>query len=157
MKPRLRMLYSDTTPQAYLQGLWRNSRYAGLIEDEAGRFVAGPMLRDLGLLNKLWDGRTITVDRKGGSFVVRNPRSVLHLMVQPSIFREFMEKKGEKARGIGLLARCLVCFPLSTQGTRLNTGIRGPRTQVDAFARRILALLEDQIDLLTPEVHEDEC
>lgn len=157
IKPALRVLYSDTTPQAYLFGLRYNSRCAGLIEDEAGRFFTGPMLGDLGLLNKLWDGRNVAVDRRTASFVVRNPRSTLHLMVQPSVFREFMEKKGEKARGIGLFARCLVSFPMSTQGTRFIVAPGGPGGRVRAFSNRIRELLDDQVDLLMPEVRDDEC
>jgi hypothetical protein len=154
--PRIRLLYSDVTPQAYLFGLWLNSRSAGLVEDEAGRIFSSRLVDDLGLLNKLWDGRDVTVDRRTGSFKLRAPRTTINWMVQPEVFRQFMERKGENARGVGFLARCLVCYPQTTQGTRLLRQHINAGDKIAQFRLRILELLNDQVDLLTPEVRNVE-
>ena len=150
----IRLLYSDTTPAAFLLGLHENSRSAGLWEDEAGRIFNTRLVEDLGLLNKLWNGNDITIDRKHESFRIRAPRCTISWMVQPSIFRRFMERKGEDARGIGFLARCLVSYPSSTQGTRFLRSIPENLDAIQSFKERIRELLEDQIELLRPEQKE---
>lgn len=155
-KPKIRLLYSDATPAGFLYNLYINSKSAGLIEDEAGRIFNSRIVDDLGLLNKVWDARSVTVDRRSGSFCVREPRATISWMVQPAIFSKYMDRKGESARGIGFLARCLVSYPQSTQGTRfLMNGIMDVE-KIDAFRCRIRTLLEDQLELLTPEVQSDE-
>lgn len=151
---KIRLIYSDTTPAAFLAGLRDNSRSAGLCEDEAGRIFEGRLINDLGLLNKLWDGRDVTVDRKHESFRIRAPRCTVSWMVQPAVFGKFMERKGEEARGIGFMARCLVSYPLSTQGSRFLKCWPRDLDAVQKFRERILELLTDQIDLLRPEPKE---
>ncbi len=153
----IRLLYSDTTPAAFLVGLHDNSRSAGLWEDEAGRIFNTRLVEDLGLLNKLWNGNDITIDRKHESFRIRAPRCTVSWMVQPSIFRRFMERKGEEARGIGFLARCLVSYPTSTQGTRFLRSRPENLDAIQKFGDRIIELLNDQIDLLRPEFKEANC
>lgn len=156
LKQRIRLLYSDATPAGFLYNLYINSRSAGFIEDEAGRIFNSSIVDDLGLLNKLWDARSITVDRRSGSFCVREPRATISWMVQPAIFSKYMDRKGECARGIGFLARSLVSYPQSTQGTRfLMNGIMDVE-KIDAFQSRVRTLLEEQLELLTPEVHSNE-
>lgn len=151
----LRLLYSDVTPQAFLYGLHRNGRSAGLIDDEAGRILSGPMVDDLGLLNKVWNGGDISVDRRSGSFEVLSPRATISWLVQPAIFKKFMDRKGDEARGIGFLARTLTCFPPTTQGTRF-IGCEAPSSEkITRFQARITELLTQQqtalIDQNDPE------
>ena len=153
----IRLLYSDTTPAAFLVGLHDNSRSAGLWEDEAGRIFNTRLVEDLGLLNKLWNGSDITVDRKHESFRIRAPRCTISWMVQPSIFRRFMERKGEDARGIGFLARCLVSYPPSTQGTRFLRSMPENLDAIQKFGDRIIELLNGQTDLLRLDPKEVNC
>lgn len=153
----IRLLYSDTNPAAFLAGLRDNSRSAGLCEDEAARMFNSRLVDDLGLLNKLWNGSDITVDRKRESFRIRAPRCTISWMVQPTVFKKFMERKGEDARGIGFLARCLVSYPTSTQGTRFLRCLPDDLDAIQKFGDRILELLNDQIDLLRPEQKEADC
>ena len=152
----IRLLYSDTTPAGFAYGLYKHSRSAGLIEDEAGRIFNSRLLDDLGLLNKVWDGRSLTVDRRSGSFFVDDPRATVSWMVQPHIFGKYMESKGDEARGIGFLARCLVSYPVSTQGSRFELNKPMENEKIDAFRRRIRDLLQGQVDLLMPKVRHDE-
>lgn len=119
-----RLLYADVTPEALAQGLARWS-YAGLISAEAGTvFGAHAMSRDtimrnLAQLNVLWDGGSLVIDRKSTeSFSVRNVRLTVGLQVQEIVLRDFLHHAGQLARGIGFLARYLVAFPQSTQGSR---------------------------------------
>lgn len=146
----VRLTYGDTSPLGYLEGLYRNSRSACLSEDEAGRIFSSRLVEDLGLMNKLWDGRTVTVDRVNRSFQVTSPRSTISWMVQPHVFSKFMERKGDEARGIGFLARCLVSFPVSTQGTRFIRTNPASLKGIEAFRNRVSSLLNDQIELLQP-------
>ena len=147
----IRLVYADTTPSAFLAGLHDNSRSAGLCEDEAGRIFNSRLVEDLALLNKLWNGSDIRVDRKHESFKIRAPRCTISWMVQPEVFKRFMERKGEGARGIGFLARCLVSYPPSTQGSRFLRSLPENLDAVQKFGDRIIELLNGQIDLLSPE------
>lgn len=140
-----RILYSDTTPMGFLEGLSKNGNSAGLIEDEAGRIFKGKLIDDLGLLNKLWGGQTISVDRRNSSFTVHSPRATINWMVQPHIFRELMERKGEDIRSIGFLARCLVCHPVSTQGWRFMEFEPTDLPKIELFQNRALDLLNEQV------------
>jgi hypothetical protein len=90
------------------------------------------------------------------SFKVRSPRATISWMVQPAIFHKFMVRKGEDARGIGFLARCLICFPASTQGTRFIRSTPQKLDRIKIFQDRIFELLNDQVDLLNPKDDEDE-
>jgi len=76
-------------------------------------------MRNLGLLNILWDGGRLSVGRKSSeSFTVRGARLTISLQVQEEILRSFIEQSGTLARGSGFLARFLLSWPESTQGKR---------------------------------------
>lgn len=143
---KFRILYSDVTPAAFLAGLHKNSTSAGLCDDEAGRIFIGRLIDDLGLLNKLWNGSDISVDRKNETLSIRSPRCTISWMVQPQVFKKFMDRKGEEARGIGFLARCLLCYPLSTQGTRFLRS-QPDLEAIPIFTDRITELLNEQVEL----------
>jgi hypothetical protein len=75
----------------------------------------------LAVLNKAWDGDPINMQRKiSSSANVPNPRLTASIMVQPQMLRNYLREQGITARGIGFLARFLVCEPISTQGTRFD-------------------------------------
>ena len=144
---RVRFIYKDTTPSATLHGLNENSRSAAILEDEAARFFNGSLASDAGLINQSWDGSTLVVDRRNSPcFAVKSPRMTLNLMVQPTAFTQYMERKGEEARGIGFIARWLICWPTSTQGYRLSFQDNPGFSAQAAFSRRITTLLTHQIE-----------
>ncbi len=64
-------------------------------------------------------------------------------MVQPSLLEKFVEGRGEEARGSGLLARCLVVRPESTQGTRFADGQPITTHALDDYNDRIKEILAD--------------
>ncbi|MBS1207823.1 MAG: hypothetical protein H6R19_221 [Proteobacteria bacterium] len=153
---QIRLIYQDTTPAGFLEGLRKNTPSAGLFEDEAGRVFSSRLFEDLAPLNKIWGGSSVRVDRKYDSFTIRAPRCTISWMVQPKIFEKFMNRKGDEVRGIGFLARCLVNYPFSTQGSRQQRRGLLRLEAIERFRRRVTALLNDQIDLLRPRTTEDD-
>jgi hypothetical protein len=86
-----------------------------------GAHSMGPdtIMRNLAMLNVMWDGCEIPIDRRSKpSFILRGRRLTFGLMVQPEALRGFMDRAGTLARGTGFIARLLVAWPESTQGVR---------------------------------------
>ena len=153
--PRVpRLLYADATPEALAFGLGKLWPSGGVVSAEAG-IVFGShgmgkdsVMRNLSLLNQLWDGATLTIDRKTTeSFIVRGARLTIALQVQEPTIREFFGRSGALARGTGFLARFLVAWPKSTQGIRhINPDApNGPKSwpKLAAFNQRIAKILEE--------------
>jgi hypothetical protein len=138
-----RLIYRDITPAALKKSLNENHPLGLILSDEAGNFFSGSMIREFNLLNDLWGGSDLIVDRVGtGSFTVFDPRFSQSIMLQPEIFNTALKNNYSALRGSGLLARSLICFPISTQGSRFNNNesqIKPDLTQYDA---RVNALLE---------------
>lgn len=137
-----KLLYVDTTAEALLAGLHEYGNSAALVHDEFGQFIDGHMSSQLPLLNSIWSGVDISVDRKtGDSFAIPDPRLTCLLQAQPTVFQRFLNKQGEQARGNGFLARFLLSFPNSTQGTRFENGYETHREWLDWFYERCKTLL----------------
>lgn len=163
-----RMLYADATPEALAYGLAKQWPSGGVLSAEAG-IVFGShgmgkdsVMRNLGLLNQLWDGKSLTIDRRStDSFTVRGARLTVALQVQEPTLREFLIRSGALARGTGFLARFFVAWPESTQGMRQidPDAPDGPATwpHLTAFHQRIAAILNQPAPIdangsLTPPV-----
>lgn len=161
-----RLLYADATPEALAYGLAKQWPSGGVVSAEAG-IVFGShgmgkdsVMRNLGLLNQLWDGKSLTIDRRSTeSFTVRGARLTVALQVQEPTLREFFIRSGALARGTGFLARFLVAWPVSTQGTRQidPDAPDGPATwpNLAAFHQRAAEILAqpapiDEDGALTP-------
>lgn len=143
VKPKqFKMLYEDSTSEALFHGMSEGCVSAGLMSSEARGVLNGPAFSDHAKINAIWTGSTITVDRKStDSFVLKDVRLTVSMMVQPIILSEYMEKSGELSLGSGLLSRCLVSMPITTQGTRF---LRSPTLSweyIPRFERRINELL----------------
>lgn len=148
--PRIpRLLYADATPEALAFGLGKQWPSGGVVSAEAG-IVFGShgmskdsVMRNLGLLNQLWDGTSLTIDRRSSeSFTVRGARLTVALQVQEPTLREFFTRSGALARGTGFLARFLVAWPESTQGRRPFTDPPANWPHLAAFHQRIGAILD---------------
>jgi putative DNA primase/helicase len=157
--PRVpRLLYADVTPEALAYGLAKQWPSGGVVSAEAG-IVFGShgmgkdsVMRNLGLLNQLWDGKSLTIDRRTSeSFTVRGARLTVALQIQEPTLREFFTRSGALARGTGFLARFLVAWPESTQGMRQidPNDPDGPATwpRLAEFHRRIAAILEQPVPI----------
>lgn len=119
------LMYGDATPEALTYGLAKKWPCAGVVSSEAGTVFGShgmgtdSVMRNLAALNVLWDGGTHKVSRRSTEdYTVCNARLTVSLQVQLPVLAGFMGKAGDLARGSGFLARFLVAWPESTQGTR---------------------------------------
>jgi hypothetical protein len=150
IKPRqFKMVYDDATSEALFSGLYNNLPSAGLISSEGAGILNGGALNDLSKQNSLWSGDSITVDRASvESYQISNSRLTVSIMLQWAIFKEYMERRGERSRGSGLFARCLFCHPESTQGTRTISNGTMSWEKCNNFSARISELLVQNRALL---------
>jgi putative DNA primase/helicase len=153
--PRVpRLLLGDETPENLAWGLAKNWPSAGVVSAEAG-IVFGAhgmgkdsVMRNLGLLNVLWDGGSHSVGRRTSeSFTVKGARLTVALQVQEMTLRESFSRSGGLMRGTGFLARFLVAWPESTQGNRPFTEAPPNWPHLAAFHRRIAAILANPVPM----------
>jgi putative DNA primase/helicase len=159
-----RLLYSDATPEALADALAKQWPSGGIVSAEAG-IVFGShgmgkdsVMRNLAMMNQLWDGNPLTIDRKTtDSFTVRGARLTVALQVQEPTLREFFNRSGALARGTGFLARFLTSCPESTQGFRPFIDAPENWPHLAAFEQRLADILNQHIALdedgaLTPHM-----
>jgi putative DNA primase/helicase len=153
--PRVpRLMYADATPEALAHGLAKQWPSGGVVSAEAG-IVFGShgmgkdsVMRNLATLNQLWDGTSLTIDRRTSeSFTVQGARLTVALQVQEPTLREFFSKSGALARGTGFLARFLVSWPASTQGYRPFTEAPANWPALAAFNHRLAEILGQPVPM----------
>lgn len=165
--PRVpRILHGDDTPEALSYALAKYWPSASVMTAEAGTLFGShgmstdSVMRNLALLNCLWDGGTHQVGRRTSeSYTVCGARLTLGLQVQAATLRTFLERSGGLARGTGFLARFLIAWPESTQGTRTFKESPAAWPALDAFQQRISEILDipvtpNSVGALTPTVME---
>ena len=165
--PRVpKLLRGDDTPENLAWSLATTWPSAGVLSSEAGLILGAhgmgreSIMRNLALLNILWDGKNHDIGRRTSeSFKVRGVRFTLGLQVQEATLRSFFEDSRGLARGMGFFARFLVAWPDSTQGDRpfRDPPERWPKLAV--FHRRLSEILNmpvpiDDDGVLTPTVLE---
>nr|WP_237022624.1 DUF3987 domain-containing protein [Herbaspirillum frisingense] len=112
--------------------------------------MKGGAFQQIGLLNKAWDGaRVLPLDRANGETVVaRHPRVTISLMVQESVFLDFLKRHGDEMRGSGHWARYLVAWPESTQGTRFIYKLTQRWDWLPMFTNRLRKILDEHDAML---------
>ncbi len=143
-----KLLLNDATPEALAFSLAHDWPSSGLISSE-GASVLGShgmgkdsIMRNLGLMNTLWDGGEFNIDRKTSqSYVLRDARLTVSLQVQESALRAFFDRDEGLSRGMGFLARFLISWPESTQGTRLYKEPPQEMSALRTFNDRIVEIL----------------
>lgn len=163
--PRVpRLIYGDATPEALTFALAKQWPSGGVISSEAGSVFGGhgmgseSVMRNLAVLNQLWDGATLPVERRSSeSYTVRGARLTMALQVQEATLRAFFANTKGLARGTGFLARFMVAWPQSTQGTRHFTEAPTDWPALAAFNNRLTAILNraapiDEDGGLTPNM-----
>lgn len=145
-----RLLYEDTTPEALFLGLEKAIPTAALATDEAEIFFKGAMSRAHGHLNLLWSGGSTVITRATKEkIVLDDAHLMLLLMVQPGILQKYMDTQGQQARDSGLLARFIVCAPLSVRGQRFYSLHTPPKQEAWEQAEARLAALTQENLILT--------
>lgn len=159
-----RLLYADATPEALAHALATGWPSGGVLSAEAGAVFGAhgmgqdTILRNLALLNVLWDGGEMAIDRRSKpSFLLRGRRLTFGLMVQPEALRGFLERAGTLPRGTGFIARFLIAWPKSTQGERAYRPAPECVPHVARYGQRLRELLDhplatDERGCLTPIV-----
>jgi len=148
------LLLGDDTPEKLAWRLAQQWPSAGVVSSEAGLIFGShgmgkeSVMRNLALLNVLWDGGTHSVGRRTSeSFTVRGARLTIALQIQEATLRSFFDKAGILARGTGFLARFLVAWPESTQGCRPFTEAPANWPHLAAFNKRIAEILNDPVKI----------
>ncbi|MBK5970905.1 MULTISPECIES: DUF3987 domain-containing protein [Thiorhodovibrio] len=152
-EPRVpRLLRGDDTPEALAWSLAKQWPSAGVLSSEAGVIFGAhgmgkdSVMRNLALLNILWDGGCLDIGRRTTeSFTVKGARFTVGLMVQEQTLREYFDRAGALARGSGFLARFLVCWPKSTQGMRPFTDPPEHWPALARFNSRLSGILESPV------------
>lgn len=144
-----RLLYADATPEALAFSLAKQWPSGGVVSAEAGVVFGShgmskdSVMRNLAQLNQLWDGNSLTIDRRSSdSFTVRGARLTVALQIQAATLRSFFDRSGGLARGTGFLARFLVAWPESTQGYRPFSEAPASWPCLETFERRLTDILE---------------
>ena len=163
--PRVpRLIYSDITPEELGYQLAKRWPSAAITASEGGTVLGGhgmtgdSAMRNMARLNDLWSGQEISSDRRTSeSWVARGARLTMGLQVQESTLRSFFDRSAGLARGTGFLARFLVAWPQSTQGTRLFKDAPGQWPKLAAYHQRIERILSmptpiDDDGALTPSL-----
>lgn len=162
-KPRVpKLILGDTTSEALGYSLAKDWPSGGIVSSEAGIVFGGhamgseSMMRNFAMLNQLWDGATLPVSRRSAeSYTVKGARLTMALQVQESTIRAFFDNTRGLARGTGFLARFLIAWPQSTQGSRMFTEAPASWPALTTFNSRLTAILErpvpiDENGALTP-------
>ena len=142
------LIYQDAGPEALRYGLAHRWPSGAVLSNEAGVVFgshgmnAESLMRNLSNLNQLWDGTEIAIERRTSeSFTVRGARLTMGLQVQEATLRAFLKTSGDLARGSGFLARFLIAWPLSNQGTRFFVEPPVNWPSLAAFQRRMTEVL----------------
>ena len=112
---------ADATPEALGWSLANGWPSAGVMSSEAGIVFGGhgmspdSVMRNLSLMNVLWDGATHRVERRSAEpYTLAGVRLTMGLAAQPETVRQFMEGAKGLARGNGFAAR--FCNPIRNAG-----------------------------------------
>ncbi|MBM4207426.1 MAG: DUF3987 domain-containing protein [Gammaproteobacteria bacterium] len=147
--PRIpRLILGDETPENLAYTLAKKWPSAGVVSSEAGVVFGAhgmgkdSVMRNLALLNTLWDGGELSIGRRTSeSFTVKDARLTVALQIQEATLRAFFDKSGGMARGTGFLVRFLVAWPESTQGSRPFTDPPETWPKLARFHQRITEIL----------------
>ncbi|MCD6007619.1 YfjI family protein [Halomonas sp. IOP_31] len=150
------MVYEDATPEAVFKGLHEDFSSASVVTDEGHTAMKSALFRELGKLNTLWSGGTITTARAtSGGVTLDNARLSIMMLVQPGVMQSHLEQHGQRERESGLWGRFLVCCPASLQGSRFMDAHHQVSWDAWEMARQRLASLVLENLVLTENVpHE---
>lgn len=138
-----KMFHQDATGPASSKALHQDCPSAALFTSEGDVALRG-VINQIGRMNVSWDGSSVEVERvSAGSYSLRDVRFSIGVGVQPGVFQEYLERKGELGKSAGFFARSLIFYPKSTQGARFISG--EVRLDLSRYTERIKELLEENV------------
>ncbi len=142
------LLHEDTSIQALLKSMHDHHPVACLVSSEADEILNGLAMQKTSAINSLWSGSDVTVGRSSRpSFTITGGRLTAALMTQKSSVQNYLEKRGKRARGSGLLARFLTVYPQSFIGYRDSGAGKSEKSPYcDSFNQRIRELISRTLD-----------
>jgi putative DNA primase/helicase len=141
-------LISDPTIEGLYKLLEKNQPNVALFSDEAGLLIGGHALNSDNALktmtrwSKMWDGASFDRVRSAdGSGVLYGRRMAMHQLAQPEVMTMLLSNR--MANEQGLLARCLVAWPDSLIGSRIDDEYRivSDRSEVKDYIEEINNLI----------------
>jgi hypothetical protein len=142
------LYFEDATQEALAIHLANGWPSASLWSDEAGIVLGSHSMqsnptRFVALLNRLWDGKSLSAHRKTTqSFVIKNRRLTLNLMMQPLLLQQMSAQTTGINRQSGFLARCLMAYPTSSMGKRFYQEPPDSLECLDNYGQRITECLK---------------
>lgn len=141
--PLFRMTHQDITAAALYKSLAQDCPSAALFTSEGDIALRG-VINNVGMMNALWSGSDPEVGRASSGYVsLTDVRFSIGIAVQPGVFEEYLERKGELGKASGFFARSLVFHPESTQGTRFIDG--EVEIELSQYEKRMEELLEENV------------
>jgi hypothetical protein len=144
------LVTSDPTMEGLIKLFYDGFPFVMLSTSEGGEFFGSHAnnkenhLKTLARLSRLWDGAPVEQVRKDSELLfLKDQRLNLHISVQPSVFKSFMERG--IAEGQGFISRILLSSPKPLAGTR--PWIEPEHAEhslktLDVFYKRVLSLYE---------------
>lgn len=142
------IIRQDLSERAIVEALHGENEAISIICDEGEIALKSVLMSKTGILNTVWSGRNLQMDRaKGIHLQATNPRVTLSLLVPPEVLKSYLEKHGTLTRGSGFWARVLICDPPSTQGSRFMCSTAEPHwDSLSSFHERLTMLLVDSLN-----------
>ena len=141
--PMFKMTHQDVTAAALSKSLAKDCPSAALFTSEGDIALRG-VINQVGMMNALWSGSGFEVGRaSSGDFSLADVRFSIGIGVQPRVFEEYLERKGEIGKASGFFARSLVFYPESTQGTRFIEG--EVKIELSQYEKRMEELLDENV------------
>ncbi|EHB5919723.1 MULTISPECIES: YfjI family protein [Enterobacteriaceae] len=142
-----RTIFNETTIEGMLKYYSDSNRSFALVSSEGGVIFDSRAMSKLGIINTLWDGGSLFIDRKSSPGInLKEPRLTMSAMIQPDVYHKgFCTRKKELVKTSGHHARFLMCQPTSTQGTRIITGDNYSSQYQDLFEQRINELIDESL------------
>ncbi|MGA4495141.1 DUF3987 domain-containing protein [Vreelandella venusta] len=132
-KPAPIGIVSDTTPQGIPRFLKeRPIRSLGIITPEGEEFLENGIVQRSSILNKGYSGEGTQRSRAGDGVQNYNVAITTCIFVQPEVANDAFVGTRSKMRETGTLARALIAFPETTQGSRLfNSSNKNEETRTE--------------------------
>lgn len=138
-----RMIHQDVTAAALSKSLDQDCPSAALFTSEGDIALRG-VINQVGMMNALWDASGVEVGRaSAGHYSLKDVRLSIGIGVQPGVFNEYLERKGELGKASGFFARALVFYPKSTQGTRFISD--EVQVGLGSYTEKMEALLAENV------------